>query len=332
MSTYDYRTKPKDLWTYYVIDHLPSMANIYRFDSMEEAIACYRAIDPALRSAIGSSFGGFHEMDHIHRCGNDIPVLVTASDHIKNPLWRDSVEIQNAIDYMIAALGVTCQRSHGLFGNQIPSTIIALERHQQPCLDRYFRHSILLPSVPGQYNSSITEAYVMGHGWLTSDAFFRLLRDSLPGRDGVPKDVFLERLNVRYLDTHNGYIGEADISPAQFVLLRQRTERLLSPDVIKADIGALLSMYCENDLGDKQPLSDNMTAGDYRRLLRDILHDPTLSSDMRSSVEALHHRVLALLPQELRTEDLSKRIRIASDIHQSLMQDQPAAALNDITR
>ena len=322
MSLIDHRTKPRDLWTYYVVDHLPTMANIYRFDTPEEAIACYQNLDPSLRSAIGSSLGGIHEMDHMHRCGNNIPVLVTAADHIRNPLWRESAEIQCAIDQMLATLHVQNQRSYALFGKNSPSVIIDLERYTGPKLDSYFSHSILLPDQPGQYHSSMTEAFVPGHGWLSHDAFFHLLQSSLPGCDGVPKDIFLDRLNIRYLYTRSGYIGEADISPMQFSLLQARTEHLLSPTVLRTDIGALLSDYYPGSMAKDSLLSDNITAGDYRKLLRDLLEDPDLPCDMRTAAEELQHRILALLPSDMRQLPLETKITQASGPRQGLQHQQ----------
>jgi hypothetical protein len=103
------------MWTYYVVDHLPTMANIHRFNTVYEAIQCYRALDPHLRSSIGSSIGGVHELDLIHRCSNDTPVLVTAYAKVETPLWRESKELQQAIDQMIAELGIQYERNNTLF-------------------------------------------------------------------------------------------------------------------------------------------------------------------------------------------------------------------------
>ena len=67
MANYDYRTKPDTEWTFFVVDHLPTMSNFYWYDTAKEAIEKYASLPANQRSAIGSSLGDKHVIDHIHR-------------------------------------------------------------------------------------------------------------------------------------------------------------------------------------------------------------------------------------------------------------------------
>ncbi len=322
MSLYDHRTKPETAWTYYVVEHLPKMDHIHRFDTPEEAIRCYRDLDPRLRSAIGSSIGGVHEMDLIHRCANDTSVLVTAADHIETPLWRESTEIQNAIDLMIAELNVQHERNNTMFPS-FPSVLVELQRYQDHSLDSYFCQKILLPDEPGQFASAITEAFVMGEGWMKRDDFFRFLRNSTSGERGSdPKDVFLDRLNIRYINLQTGYSGEADISPQEYALLKERTAHLLSQEMLDADMDMLLSAYLEN-----KPLSENQsqlqslhagngtmdsrTLSNYRNIVKHISADTAASASIHEAARNLQHRLLTQTPREFRKSALKSKIAAA---------------------
>ncbi len=323
MSLHDHRTKPDSQWTYYVVDHLPSMANIYRFNTPEEAISCYRALDPNLHSAIGSSINGIHELDHIHRCANDLPVLVTDSDMMDTPLWRDSRESQHAIDQMISALGVQHEKNTRLFGAHAPAVIVPLERNIERPLDSYFRSSILYPDIPGQYQSAIKEVYAMGHGWMAPDAFRQMLLDSRPGQPGKrQKDIFVERLSVRYLDMETGYSGTADISVQQYGLFETRTRDLLSPEKLASDLDTLLSSpgidlpgymlkpQSQRIAGLQEHLS-NSRLYDIRKSLAKIVSDPAVPSSLRESAGGLQHRLTALTPPEMRRVPLNAAIAAA---------------------
>lgn len=324
MSIHDFRRKDANQWTYYVVDHLPTMANIYRFDTPDEAIACYKGLDPGLRSAIGSSFGGVHELDHIHRCANGLSVLVTSADSIETPLWRDSPEIQNAIDRMISALSVQHERNSTIFGPQSPSVIIELERYADRPMDSYFCHSILFPALPNQYLSAIDEVFVMGHGWLNPKAFHRLLQDSRSGRNGEgQKDLFVERLSVRYLDTQSGYSGTAEISPQQYGLLLKRSQHLLCPEVLAADLDMLFSAL-DDQYPDYQPMPSEerllsfreaLAKGrvyDIQNTLSRLRDNSKLPAALRSNAGSLQNRLLALTPLEFRRLPLKAQITKAA--------------------
>lgn len=228
MALFDNRTKPITEWTYYVVDNLPNMRNIFRFDTPEEAIAKYKELPETDRSAIGASLFSIHELDLIHRGDDNRAILVLDHQRSRDPVWRER-PVQDAIDLMIAELHVEHQYEH-MFGNRYPSTAIALDRYQDNHIDAYFTSKALHPTLPHDkdpnYLSSINEVYVVGQGWLNLDQFLEHLDKSKPGFIGdARKTVYVEQLNIKYTDEH-GYEHQADIQPREFKLLREKAERV----------------------------------------------------------------------------------------------------------
>ena len=224
MACIDLRTKPKEEWTFYVVDHLPTMNNIYRFDTVEEAIAKFRDIPETSISAIGSSINGRNEIDHIHR-RNGEAVLVTDIDRMSNPLWRESEEIQTASDKMISHLKVSYELSPIIFGSRFPSVAIPLERNSVQAPNNYFYDKLLNPTQPDRLLTSINEVYVAGQGWTNLDDFIDQLDNCRPKRigDGA-KTLFVDTINIKYVDQRK-HQGQADISPFDYRLLRDKTEK-----------------------------------------------------------------------------------------------------------
>lgn len=206
----DFRSKPDSEWTYYVVDHLPTMNKLYRFDTVEEAIAKFKEFPVTAISAIGSSKYSSIEIDHIHR-RNGRAVLVTDSERVESSIWRDSEEIQAAIDKMISALNVHYELSSDIFGSKYPFVAIPIERHQTKVMDRYFEDKILSSSQGIHPLQAVNEIFVAGEGWVSRKDFFDLLDDCAPQMDGNgAKTLFVEKLNIRYVN-HSNRIGQADV-------------------------------------------------------------------------------------------------------------------------
>lgn len=245
----DYRTKPVSEWTYYVVDHLPTMDNLYRFDTVQEAIEKYKELPETMRSAIGASIYETNELDLIHRCSGNIPVLVTDIQRVSDPVWK-TAEIESIVDELIFELGVSHQLDYETFGRNRRSICMELEWHKENTLDFYFNDKQLLidETMNDSYHlSSINEVYVMGQGWMELKAFLKHLEDSRPINtfDGC-KDVFVERINVDYL-SKAGFCGQADVSTRTFKMLRaktirERNEKISIDDMIQS-AGASKAKY-----------------------------------------------------------------------------------------
>ena len=223
MPMYDFRTKPNTEWTFYVVDHLPTMANLYRYDTIGEAIAKFKELAPNQRSAIGSSIEDTHEIDHVHRI-DGLAVLVTDIDRMKSPLWRESKSIASAVAAMKSALNITYELSTNIFFNGV-SVAIPISLNSFPN-EKYFNDKKLNPVIWNRPLSGINEVFVEGQGWVKCEDFLKKLNDRKWTREGGYPVPFVNQLNIRYAD-NNGHYGQADITPQDFIHLKSRYEKSL---------------------------------------------------------------------------------------------------------
>lgn len=317
---YDNRTKPNSQWTYYVVDDLPKMSNIYRYDTVEEAIAKYKSLPDHLLSAIGSSIDGRSEIDHIQR-RDGTSVLVMDSERTSNPIWRDSPEIQESIDKMVAYLNVYRQLSN-MFGFNYPSVAVELERYSSKDLENYFGNKILRPEKPGVLLSAVKEVCVEGEGWLKLNDFLSKLDQARPGRPGDPvKTLFVDQLNIDYID-ETGRCGQADISPRNFVLLQKKTEFELSPEKLTEELYQLaenLGPYEARDYKDTKDaemehMRQEIAAGrinPYVKFLSASLSEGFASEEDHKKALSLMARLTVLTPSEFRKPALLTMIQQA---------------------
>ena len=223
MPTHDLRTKPNTEWTFYVVDHLPTMANLYRYDTVGEAIDKFNELAPNQRSAIGSSIEDKHEIDHIHRIDGRA-VLVTDIDRIQNPLWRNSKSIASAVDAMKREFKITYELSTNIFFNGV-SVAIPISDSRFPN-EKYFNDKKLNPVIWSKPLSGINEVFVDGDGWVKGEDFLQKLNNRKWTREGGYPVPFVNQLNIRYVD-NNGYYGQADITPQDFIQLKSSYEKSL---------------------------------------------------------------------------------------------------------
>ena len=325
---HDNRTKPQSQWTFYVVDDLPTMANLYRFDTVEEAITKYMSLPENMRSAIGSSIDGRHEIDHIHRCDGR-HVLVT--DCVGLSPWEESPQIQEAIDTMIAYLNVQYQYRQ-LFGNRFPSAIVDLERYSGVELEHYFSDKLLRPDNPENLFTAVQEVYAEGEGWMKLDDFLKKLDDSRPGRPGEgAKNVFVDRLNINYI-TDTGRCGQADISPRNYALLHEKTLREVSPEKLAQDLyqfAADLDPYESADQEDtkeeelalmKRDISSHSLSA-YTQMVSEALKEGLPSEEDHKKALSLLSRLTVLTPPDFRKRSLATMIQSAE--HKAAQQNKP---------
>lgn len=222
MGSYDFRTKPNTEWTFYVVDNLPTMSNIYRYDTVQEAIEKYQSLPETMYSAIGSSLQGRYEIDHIHRI-NSKSVLIRDMDRMTKPIWRESEEIASAVSLMRDQLRVEYEKDPSMFGAGRGSVAIPI------CDDPSKRSSHLndkhlLPIRHDRPLSGINEVYLEGQGWVEILDFLNQLEHREWSRETGYPVPFLSTMNVRYVNDR-GHLGQVDISPADFRILRDEYER-----------------------------------------------------------------------------------------------------------
>lgn len=342
MSLHDFRTKPESQWTYYVIDHLPTADNIFRYDTPEAAIACYKLLDPSLHSAIGSSIGGVHEIDLIHRRSNNKPVYLKDSERIEPGLWRDSPEARDALAYMLDELNVTHELNSQIFGGHLPSVLVDLDRNPDKTIDRYYENSILFSDRPRQYTSAVAEVYAQNHGWVKTDAFLRMLQNGIPrDQKGNLPDYYVNRLSVRYLDMETGYFGQADVSPREYILLCEKTEQLLAPDRLARDLHDFISDHSSDahlqrkgsislSASDFQSLIEAGRLGAFQKEVSQVLARRDINDDTRKRARQLYSRIMALTPREFqRHPSLTSKIAQAEKTSSQQQSHKPKARVRE---
>lgn len=328
MEQHDFRTNPDDRWSYYVVDHLPTMDNIFRYDTVEEAIEKYKSLPENMKSAIGSSIHNKDEIDHIHRCDGK-SVLVMDSERMQDPLWRESWEIQEAIDTMIAYLNV--QHQYCSLFEGYPSCIVDLERYSGSEIENYFADKLLRPDGAKQctdpgwtLNSAISEVFAPGKGWMNRKDFLKALNDSRPSRPGEgAKNLFVERLNINYMD-EAGHMGQADISPRNFALLKEKTAMEIAPEKLAADLYAFACEVDPYDAADQADIREQELASiekdiasgslyPYMKQLSEGLSEGFATDPLRKEALSLMARLTVLTPKEFRKPALSAMIASAEN-------------------
>lgn len=223
MPGYDYRTKPENQWTFYVVDHLPTMSNIYRYDTVQEAIDKYKSLPDHMRSAIGSSFYNRREIYHIHRIDGQA-VLIRDMDRMKDPLWRDSEVIYAAVKQMREQLRVEYELATDMFGRQRGS--VAVPVMDGPCENTIHSSKILYPKDPDRTLSAINEVFVEKRGWIDILKFLENQENRSWSRETGYPVPFVSSLNVRYMDI-KGHMGQVDVKPADYFALCDAYKRIL---------------------------------------------------------------------------------------------------------
>ena len=223
MSLHDFRTKPDSEWTYYVVDHLPTMSNIYRYDTIGEAIDKFQELPSTQRSAIGSSLNSTHEIDHIHRLDGQA-VLVTDIERTKDPIWRDSKKIQTAVSLMKHELKVNYELNSDIFIKGISVAIPLSDPFHS--LNSYFNNKRLDPKIIDRPLSGINEVHTSNHGWIKAEDFLNMLRNRKWSQESGYPVYFVNQINIRYADK-NGHKGQADITPQDFIQIKRLYEKNL---------------------------------------------------------------------------------------------------------
>ena len=105
MAGFDFRAKPEtaDSLSFYIFDNLKMQemgegGNVYRFDTMQEAIIGWRMVQaehPDWVIALGGSVGGEREIDLVQRREGRMNVLL--DDHMRIPFWAERGDVAQAI-------------------------------------------------------------------------------------------------------------------------------------------------------------------------------------------------------------------------------------------
>ncbi len=229
-------------------DGVPS--EVKRFDKLEDAIKEYNSLPREYTTALGGYLSETECIDFIHR-RNGESVLVT--DYRNMDHWLHNRLVQQALHLLVDRLGVAYESDLRSLGFDCP---ILVPVSNQTEINSYFKDKFLYPKFANRLNSAINEVYEEGEGWIPIEDFLDKLNNVSPYEDTYrPK---ITKYNVNYVDV-NGRCGQADISPADFVLLKQQTERLTT----RADLGEQIHRAAsEVNSQSERGLDDTLVPGD----------------------------------------------------------------------
>ena len=233
--------------SFYVVENLrfqqdkSGSFNLTLFDKLEDAIKSFNEQPKEYTSALGASLSGgkfgIGEIDLVHR-KNGEPVQVNDFKFIER--WNNPL-VKRAIDSMNYKLGVEYESDLRIFGDH--SVLVPLQEFETKNLNSYFLDKYLNPSkdaeleVSRRYGdlsmyspsnpirskhllSAINEIHIFGVGWLPANKVFKKL-NSIDEHQS-PERLKVTSLNINYIDL-NGRVGQADISPYDFALLKKQT-------------------------------------------------------------------------------------------------------------
>ena len=181
MGVYDHRTVSDDKMSFYVFDdlrwqqwpqhtaeHRPG-PDIYRYDTLVEAISKYKELPNRMRTAIGIHRSSVSELDIVHRYGDEA-VLVT--DYMGIPAWRHDAAVDRALGQACEGLNIEWQLDHHLLGATVAIPSARLSNLVIP--DTYLSDKELVPREPGRYAAkidpytAINEVFCEeGGGWIS---------------------------------------------------------------------------------------------------------------------------------------------------------------------
>ena len=226
MAVYDLRTVGEDQMSFYVFDdlrwqqqttnHRP-VADIYRYDTLVEAVFKYKELPSHMRTAIGVHLNAKSELDIVHRYGDEA-VLVT--DYLNSPAWRHNDAVDRALGQVCESLNIEWQLDHQLLGATVAIPSARLYNLVIP--DSYMEDKALAPREPDRYGAkvdpytAINEVFCEeGGGWIP-------LRDAQA--KGIsfdnPELLKVSQFNVRTKDKQ-GYTHNVDMSPLDLNILQE---------------------------------------------------------------------------------------------------------------
>ena len=229
MENFDHRTVGEDRMSFYVFDDLrwqqrPQHSaeprtgpNIYRYDTLVEAVSKFKELPAHMRTAIGIHLNAASKLDIVHRYGDEA-VLVT--DCLNLPAWRHNDAVDRALGQACESLHIEWQLDHLLLGATVAIPSARLYNLVTP--DSYMEDKALAPREPARYGAkvdpytAINEVFCEeGGGWIP-------LREAQ--EKGISFDnpdlLKVSRFNVRTKD-EQGYTHNVDVSPLDLGILQE---------------------------------------------------------------------------------------------------------------
>lgn len=190
-------------------------SEVKRFDTLQEAVREYNSLPKNYTTALGAYLSETNCIDFVHR-RNGESVLVTDYRNMND--WVNNGLVRQAIDELIGQLGIEYESDLKSLGTDCP---ILVPVSKQDEINSYFKDKYLYPKSSNHLLTAVNEVFEEGEGWINFEDFFHKIKNISPSKETYrPK---ITKYNISYIDL-NGRVGQADISPSDFMFLKKQTE------------------------------------------------------------------------------------------------------------
>lgn len=200
--------------TFYVFDNLragregtPPGSNVYRYDSLDEAVSIFNRLPDTYATAIGCSIGRRQEIDLVQRVNGE-PVKVT--DFYRMDAFNSRADVHDAMKKLQEDLGIRYEMVDGI----LP---------RRPCLCYLTSEDRTYPEINGRViaGSGIDEVHVQGEGWLPEKEFKKKYNKTSYEDPNMPVVTFV---NVKYQEPETGRRGSVDTHPKGYIKMVENTK------------------------------------------------------------------------------------------------------------
>ena len=282
--------------SYYIFKDLRASQNnnykegfqVLRFDSLQDAISEFRKLPKEWTTALGIHISANSEIDLVQRREGE-PVL--SGDYLRIPSFYSNPDVRSAVRSLLAELKIQWQSEYRVFTKS--PVLIPIVPDMDFIRDRAINGKHLLPEHPKALFTAIQEIYTPDKGWQDAKEIYAEASNFGYNNPHVPK---ITTLHVRYAD-EQGQPHSGDLSPYNFILLRERTQLMEHDPHVTKSISEAVEHYIsrkDTDLytaifgsADRLQMAE---AGSFKRI-RDInaerLADLIQKRDLKPLVEPI---------------------------------------------
>lgn len=194
----------------------PEGCRVERYETLEEAIRCYKRQPADWTSAIGVHLPPYSEIDLVQRReGEDILV----GDYQRIPKFSGNGDVQAAVRKLVDDLAISWQSEYRILGGWNP-LLIPLPDDLDHIRDRSLNGKSLSPRDEKHLESAILEAHVPGEGWTSLADIYAEASKCGYNDPHIPK---VTMLNAAYCGEDGRHGAEGDMTPYNFILMKERT-------------------------------------------------------------------------------------------------------------
>lgn len=320
----------KDSISFYIFKDLRAQQNgtvpvgneVLRFDKLQDAIDEFNRLPNEWTTALGVQVDS-REIDLVQR-REGAPIL--SGDYQRIAFYSGNREVNTVVNTLVDKLSIEWQSDYRIFGSK--PIMFPIEPNLDYIRDRFLNGKHLYPDDPRHLITAIREAYIPEKGWLPLADVYDAVQAFGYNNPHTPK---ITKLHVRYAD-ENGKVSEGDVSPYNFILLKERTLLMgRDTDASKALAGALedflarqaWSVRFKNIAGLVERIQDRDLTALAEPVVSEI--ERGLSSDFkRSQARELLGRIMNIPENPDKKMPLDLRMRANRALEVLYRQETPA--------